>query len=119
VQDKTRRVVDERDEEHLLHGAARADGQIRPVLEVRVPQPVAMPLLEAPGGDARFGIHAHMARAVAPAGKPFLERAALHRSGFDASFPLQDLNELRDASGWHLPAQQNGLLQYVRRDGVV
>jgi hypothetical protein len=30
VQNKPRRVVDERHQKHLLHGAAVADGQVRP-----------------------------------------------------------------------------------------
>jgi len=38
-------------------------------VDVRMQQPVKVALLKAPRGNARFGVHAHVPRNVAPGGK--------------------------------------------------
>src|SRR5690606_31656360 len=102
--------------EDLFHRSARTDGQVRTVLDVRVPKTIAMAFLEPPCRNTRFGVHAHMTCAVAALGELFLQRAALDLARLDTTFPLQDLNELRDAAAGHFTAQQNGLFQHFRRD---
>ncbi|MNE25663.1 hypothetical protein D3C80_1189980 [compost metagenome] len=57
VHNKPRGVVNKHHQEHLLHRSAFAKGQIRAILQVRLPQLVAVALLKAPGGHARFGVH--------------------------------------------------------------
>src|SRR5690606_31240861 len=113
---KPRRVINERDEKDLLHGAAWANGEIWTILKVRMPETIPMPLLKPPCGDAGLGVHAHMARAVPALGQPLLQCTAFDLARLDAALPLKNLDELRDASAWYFPPQENGLFQHLRRD---
>jgi len=57
---KTRRVVDEEHKVHRLLLSIRADRQVRPELDIRLPERITLSLLEAPGSNALARIHAHL-----------------------------------------------------------
>ena len=110
VQYKAGGIVDEGNQVDLLFGTIFADWQVGTVLDVGMPESVAVPPLETPCRHAGIRVHPHLSCAVALIGQLLLQGAAFDLSFLDQTFPLHDLNDLGDATAGYLAAQQDSLV---------